>query len=336
MLNEKLSKIRDYSLNKELIDINKKITAIQKDILEFDSIQKSFFEIKQNLNLEFCDENEQKTLEDMINEEINILFEKTNNLFLITLLNGEYDNLNAIVSFHSGAGGTESYDFVQMLFRMILRYCENLNFKVIILDQVLDDNGIKSLTLKVCGENAYGLLKSIKGVHRLVRISPFDANKRRHTTFASIEVLPEIENNNDVQLCDDELKIDTFRSGGAGGQHVNKTESAVRITHIPTGIVVTCQNERSQIQNKEQALKVLKSKLLSIKNEQHLDKISEISGKSLKIEWGSQIISYVFCPYTLVKDHRTGFETSNVQDVLDGNLHGVVLSYLLNFNKNEK
>ena len=329
MLSEKLSKISDFSSNQELIDINKKITAIQKDILEFDSIQKSFFEIKQNLNLEFCDENEQKTLEDMINEEINILFEKTNNLFLITLLSGEYDNLNAIVSFHSGAGGTESYDFVQMLYRMILRYGENLNFKVIILDQVLDDNGIKSLTIKVCGENAYGLLKSIKGVHRLVRISPFDANKRRHTTFASIEVLPEIENNNDVQICDDELKIDTFRSGGAGGQHVNKTESAVRITHIPTGIVVTCQNERSQIQNKEKAMEVLKNKLYELELQKKEKEMKELKGELSRIDFGSQIRSYVMCPYSMVKDHRTNYETSNVTKVLDGDIDNFINEFLL-------
>ena len=273
-------------------------------------------------------------MEELLNQEINDLLTKTNKMFLLTLLNGNYDDYNAIISFHSGAGGTESYDFTQMLFRMVSRYCESENFKVAVLDQIFDDNGIKSLTLKASGENAYGLLKCIKGVHRLVRISPFDANKRRHTTFASIEVLPEIENDNVVVIDNNDIKIDTFRSGGAGGQHVNKTESAIRITHLPTGIVVTCQNERSQIQNKEQALKVLKSKLLAIKTEQHLDKISEISGKNLKIEWGSQIISYVFCPYTLVKDHRTGFETSNVQQILDGNLQNLILAYLIKKNTN--
>lgn len=302
---------------------------------DFENIEKKFLDITQNLNLKFESADDQLDFENMLNQEIEEVLIKTNKLFLLTLLNDEYDNMNAIISFHSGAGGTESYDFVQMLVRMINRYSQNNNFKTIILDQVLDDNGIKSLTLKVCGENTYGLFKGLKGIHRLVRISPFDANKRRHTTFASVEVLPEIENDNVVEINNDDLKIDTYRSGGAGGQHVNKTESAIRITHIPTGIVVCCQNERSQIQNKEQALKVLKSKLLAIKNEQHLDKISEISGKNLKIEWGNQIISYVFCPYTLVKDHRTGYETSNVQTVLDGSLQNLVLAYLIKKTKKE-
>lgn len=318
-----------------MIEINKKISNILNDKNDFENIEKKFLDITQNLNLKFESADDQLDFENMLNQEIEEVLIKTNKLFLLTLLNDEYDNMNAIISFHSGAGGTESYDFVQMLVRMINRYSQNNNFKTIILDQVLDDNGIKSLTLKVCGENAYGLFKGLKGIHRLVRISPFDANKRRHTTFASVEVLPEIENDNVVEINNDDLKIDTYRSGGAGGQHVNKTESAIRITHIPTGIVVCCQNERSQIQNKEQALKVLKSKLLAIKNEQHLDKISEISGKNLKIEWGNQIISYVFCPYTLVKDHRTGYETSNVQTVLDGSLQNLVLAYLIKKAKKE-
>ncbi len=211
---------------------------------------------------------------------------------------------------------------------MYSRYIENENLKYEILELSQEDVGIKSITLRVTGENAYGKLRSEKGVHRLVRISPFDSNKRRHTTFASVDVIPEIENDNEIILNDDELKIDTFRSGGAGGQHINKTESAVRITHLKTGIVVTCQNERSQIQNKEQALKVLKSKLLLIKEQQHLDKISEINGNLLKIEWGNQIRSYVFCPYTMVKDHRTNYETSDVQSVMDGNLEEFVIEYL--------
>lgn len=334
-MQNKLNSITNFSNNPELIEINKKISSILNDKNDFENIEKKFLDITQNLNLKFESADDQLDFENMLNQEIEEVLLKTNKLFLLTLLNDEYDNLNAIISFHSGAGGTESYDFVQMLVRMINRYSQNNNFKTIILDQVLDDNGIKSLTLKVCGENAYGLFKGLKGIHRLVRISPFDANKRRHTTFASVEILPEIENDNVVEINNDDLKIDTYRSGGAGGQHVNKTESAIRITHIPTGIVVCCQNERSQIQNKEQALKVLKSKLLAIKNEQHLDKISEISGKNLKIEWGNQIISYVFCPYTLVKDHRTGYETSNVQTVLDGSLQNLVLAYLIKKAKKE-
>lgn len=213
---------------------------------------------------------------------------------------------------------------------MYEKYCQRQNLKLTIIDFLKEDVGYKSLMFKISGENAYGLLKSEKGVHRLVRISPFDANKRRHTTFASVEVIPEIENDEDVQINSSDLKIDTFRSSGAGGQHINTTDSAVRITHIPTNIVVTCQNERSQIQNKETAINILKSKLLNLKLKQHKNTISEISGNLEKIEWGSQIRSYVFCPYTLVKDHRTNFETSNVADVLDGEIESFVLNYLVN------
>ncbi len=213
---------------------------------------------------------------------------------------------------------------------MYLKYCDKENLKYKILDFNKEDEGFKSISLLISGENAYGKLKSEKGVHRLVRISPFDANKRRHTTFASIEVIPEIKNNKTIVLDEKDLKIDTFRSGGAGGQHVNKTDSAVRITHLPTNLVVVCQNERSQIQNKEQALDILKSKLIAIKNQQHLDKISEITGNLLKIEWGNQIRSYVFCPYTLVKDHRTNFESTNVESVMNGELEEFVLAYLKN------
>jgi len=249
-------------------------------------------------------------------------------MYLNTLLNEKYDNLNALVTLHSGAGGTESYDFVNILFRMYQKFCDDENLKLIVLDFLKEDVGYKSITFKVLGDNAYGLLKSEKGVHRLVRISPFDANKRRHTTFASVEVIPEIENDNEIVINPAELKIDTFRSSGAGGQHVNTTDSAIRITHIPTNIVVTCQNERSQVQNKENALKVLKSKLLNLKISQQKNTISEISGELDKIEWGSQIRSYVFCPYTMVKDHRTNFETSNVEEILDGKLEDFILSYL--------
>lgn len=249
-------------------------------------------------------------------------------LYLNTLLCEKYDKNNAILSLHSGAGGTESYDFVNMLYRMYDRFLQREKYKTQILDIEKEDVGIKSISIKVSGENAYGKLKSEKGVHRLVRISPFDANKRRHTTFASVEVIPEIENDNTVEINPQDLRIDTFRSGGAGGQHINKTDSAVRITHLPTNIVVTCQNERSQVQNKETALNILKSKLLAILEKEHLTKLSEISGNLLKIEWGSQIRSYVFCPYQLVKDHRTNYETSDVDGVLDGDLDEFIMSYL--------
>lgn len=268
-------------------------------------------------------------LTNIIESDIKKTQEIVDKLFLVIMLSSEYDFNDAIVTLHSGAGGTESYDFVSMLYRMYTKYCENEGLKISVLELSQEDVGIKSITIKVSGDFAYGKLKSEKGVHRLVRISPFDSNKRRHTTFASVDVIPEIENDNLIEINSDDLKIDTFRSGGAGGQHINKTESAVRITHIPTGIVVTCQNERSQIQNKEQALKVLKSKLYIIKEQQHLNKISEITGNLLKIEWGSQIRSYVFCPYTMVKDHRTNYETSDVESVMNGNLEDFVLAYLI-------
>ena len=275
---------------------------------------------------------DEETLNDFLQEtekQTKLVKEKTDKLFMQSLLNGKYDNNNAILTLHSGAGGLESYDYVNMLFRMYERFCQLEKLKFIVLDFSKEDVGYKSLTIKIEGENAYGLLKSEKGIHRLVRISPFDANKRRHTTFASVEVTPEIENDENIDLNEKDLKIDTFRSSGAGGQHVNTTDSAIRITHIPSGIVVTCQNERSQIQNKETALKILKSKLLEIKIRDNLDKISDIKGDSLKIEWGNQIRSYVFCPYTLVKDHRTNFEVSDVESVMDGNLEPFILAYLI-------
>lgn len=285
-------------------------------------------------SLSLLDENlDETTLNEFlidIENQINNVKILNDKLFLQTLLNGKYDNNNAILTLHSGAGGTESYDFVNMLFRMYERFCNLQKLKFIVLDFSKEDVGYKSLTIKVEGENAYGKLKSEKGIHRLVRISPFDSNKRRHTTFASVEVIPEIENEENIEINEKDLKIDTFRASGAGGQHVNTTDSAIRITHLPTNIVVTCQNERSQIQNKETALKILKSKLIEIKINENLEKISDIKGDSLKIEWGSQIRSYVFCPYTMVKDHRTNFEVSNVESVMDGDLEPFILAYLIN------
>lgn len=248
---------------------------------------------------------------------------------LATLLTGELDSANAIVSFHAGAGGTEAQDWAQMLYRMYTRWAERHHFKYKILDYLDgDEAGIKSADILIEGENAYGYLKSEHGVHRLVRISPFDASGRRHTSFAAIEVMPEMPDNIKIDIRDDDLKVDTYRSGGAGGQHVNKTESAIRITHIPTGLVVACQNERSQHQNREIAMRMLKSKLLEIKEREHLDKVEDIKGEQKKIEWGSQIRSYVFMPYTLAKDHRTGFESGNIGSVMDGELDGFINAYL--------
>ena len=250
-------------------------------------------------------------------------------LFIKSLLAGKYDDNNAILTLHAGAGGTEAQDWAEMLFRMYTRFCETEDFDVKVLDfQEGDGAGIKSVSFLVSGEKAYGYLKAEKGVHRLVRISPFDANARRHTSFCSLDVMPEITQDIEIEIKPEELKVDTYRSSGAGGQHVNKTESAIRITHIPTGIVVACQNERSQVQNREMAMNMLKSKLIALKEEELQNSISEIKGEIKKIEWGSQIRSYVFCPYTLVKDHRTNFENSNVDAVMDGAIKPFILDYL--------
>lgn len=246
-----------------------------------------------------------------------------------TLLSGKYDSYDAIMTLHSGAGGTEAQDWTEMLFRMYKMYAEKSDFKLKILDVINgDEAGLKSITFEIDGENAYGFLKAEKGVHRLVRISPFDANARRHTSFASVEVMPKLEEKPNIEIRPEDLKIDTYRSSGAGGQNVNKTESAVRITHIPTGIVVSCQIERSQVQNKETAMQMLYSKLAEKEEQEELEKLASIRGEIKKIEWGSQIRSYVFCPYTLVKDHRTGYEDSNIQSVMDGNIQEFINEYL--------
>ena len=248
---------------------------------------------------------------------------------LAALLSGEFDANNAIMSFHAGAGGTEAQDWVQMLYRMYCRWAEQHHFKVKVLDYLAgEEAGIKSVSIQVIGLNAYGFLRSESGVHRLVRVSPFDTTGRRHTSFASIEVMPELDDDYEIEIRPEDLKVDTYRSGGAGGQHVNKTESAIRITHIPTGIIVACQNERSQFQNREVAMKMLKSKLVEIREREHLEKIEDIKGEHMKIAWGSQIRSYVFMPYTLVKDHRTGYENGNINAVMDGDLDMFINEYL--------
>ena len=254
------------------------------------------------------------------------------------LLCGKYDRNNAILTLHPGAGGTEAQDWVEMLYRMYCRWANKVGFKVEELDFLEgDEAGIKSVTFEVFGENAYGYLKGEMGVHRLVRISPFDAGGRRHTSFASLEVLPEISDDVDLYINPDDVKMDVFRASGAGGQHINKTSSAVRLTHIPTGIVTSCQTQRSQLQNREYAMRMLKSKLLDLKEREHKETIDELKGVQRDIAWGSQIRSYVFCPYTLVKDHRTGFETGNIGAVMDGDLDGFIESYLKNSsNINEK
>ena len=248
---------------------------------------------------------------------------------LTTLLSGEYDNCNAILTFHAGAGGTEAQDWAEMLYRMYCRWGERHNFKVKTLDYLDgEEAGLKSAVVLIEGLNAYGYLKSEAGVHRLVRVSPFDASGRRHTSFASLEVMPEINEDVEVEIAPEDIKMDVYRASGAGGQKVNKTSSAVRLTHIPTGIVVSCQVERSQHQNREVAMKMLASKLMEIKEREHLDKISDIKGVQKEIGWGSQIRSYVFMPYTLAKDHRTNYEMGNINAVMDGDIDGFINAYL--------
>lgn len=279
--------------------------------------------------LEMAMEEDDDSLLPEIKESYDRLYSDLQTQKLATLLSGEYDKNNAILTFHAGAGGTEAQDWVEMLYRMYTHWSDRHGFKYKLLDFLDgDEAGIKSASVLIEGFNAYGFLQSEAGVHRLVRISPFDSSGRRHTSFASLEVMPEIDDEIQIEINDDDLRVDTYRSGGAGGQHINKTDSAVRITHLPTGVVVACQNERSQHQNRDVAMKMLKSKLLEIKEREHLEKIEDIKGNQKDIAWGSQIRSYVFMPYTLVKDHRTSFENGNVAAVMDGDLDGFINAYL--------
>ncbi len=308
--------------------VNRQIKVIEDKLFSFAKLKSRLDDV--GVLLELAEEMDDETEFNHAKAEITSLEGEVEKVRLKALLKGPYDSNNAILSLHAGAGGTEAQDWVSMLYRMYTRYCERNGYAVTVLDYLDgDEAGIKSVTFIAKGLNAYGYLKAEKGVHRLVRISPFDSNKRRHTSFASLDVMPEIEDDVEVSISDDDLKVDTYRSSGAGGQHVNKTESAVRITHIPTGIVVACQTERSQIQNRETCMRMLKSKLIERAEEERLSKISDIKGEMKKIEWGSQIRSYVFHPYSMVKDHRTLCETGNVTAVMDGDLSQFINTYLI-------
>ena len=266
---------------------------------------------------------------DEVGENVRRVEQELAALRLAALLTGEYDSNNAILAFHAGAGGTEAQDWVQMLYRMYCRWSERRGYKVKVLDYLDgEEAGIKSISISIEGANAYGFLRSEAGVHRLVRVSPFDTSGRRHTSFASLEVTPEIEEDDTITIDESQIKMDVFRASGAGGQHVNKTSSAVRLTHLPTGIVVSCQNQRSQHQNREVCMKMLRSKLAEIKQRERLERIEDIKGEQKEIGWGSQIRSYVFMPYTLVKDHRTGYESGNIGAVMDGEIDGFMGAFL--------
>ncbi|MBS1327381.1 MAG: peptide chain release factor 2 [Oscillospiraceae bacterium] len=279
--------------------------------------------------IELANEEEDASLVDECTESVERIAAEIDKQRLATLLTGEYDAKNAILTFHAGAGGTEAQDWAEMLYRMYTHWAESHGFQYKILDYLDgDEAGLKSASIEILGTNVYGYLKGEAGVHRLVRISPFDSSGRRHTSFAALEVIPEIDDTVEVDIRPEDIKMDVFRSSGAGGQHINKTSTAVRLTHIPTGIVVACQNERSQFQNRDKAMSMLKSKLVEIKEREHLERIEDIKGSQSQIAWGSQIRSYVFMPYTLAKDHRTGFEMGNIQAVMDGEIDGFINAYL--------
>ena len=277
---------------------------------------------------ELMEENDEETAKEIINE-VKALSKEIDTLKIETILSGEYDRNDAILTLHTGVGGSDANDWTEMLLRMYTRWCEKKGYSLETIDYLPgDEAGVKSVTLKVKGEFAYGYLKAEKGIHRLVRISPFNANGKRQTSFASVEVLPELTSDQDIEINPVDLRIDTYRAGGAGRQHVNKTESAVRITHIPTGIVVQCQNERSQFSNRDTAMGMLKSKLIELKERAHKEKIEDLTGELKDMGWGSQIRSYVFHPYSMVKDHRTNVETSNVNGVMDGDIDNFIIAYL--------
>ncbi len=343
-LEKKLEELESKTISTEFWNDSSNSEKVLKEITSLKKKTESYKKVKTNiedieaLNSLIYEETKSTEIEENSNyfneakeiaTNINNIKNDIEKLEISTLLSGKYDSNNAILTLHPGAGGTEAQDWAAMLYRMYSRWAVQNGYEVKELDYLDgEEAGLKSVTFLVSGDYAYGYLKGEMGVHRLVRISPFDAGGRRHTSFASLEVLPEISEDIEIDINPDDLRIDTYRSSGAGGQHINKTSSAIRITHIPTNIVVTCQSERSQIQNRETAMKMLKSKLLNLKEKENKEKIEDLKGNQMDIAWGSQIRSYIFCPYTLVKDHRTNYEVGNVQAVMDGDLNGFIDSYL--------
>lgn len=326
-LEEKSTEDGFWNNKEDSTKVFSRIKILQKKITSYNELASELLNLIE-MNELLVEEKDEQLL-DELEKNSNLIRKKFEELEIQTLLSGKYDSNNAIVTMHPGAGGTESQDWVEMLYRMYGKWAISNGFSIKELDYLAgDEAGIKSVTFLISGENAYGYMKSEMGVHRLVRISPFDSGGRRHTSFASVEVLPEISEDIQIELNPEDLRIDTYRASGAGGQHINKTDSAVRITHIPTKIVVSCQSERSQTMNKETAMKMLKSKLLDLKEKENKETISELKGEQKDIAWGSQIRSYVFCPYTLVKDHRTNYEVGNVEGVMNGEIGDFMKAYL--------
>ena len=331
ILTEQQAKPEFFSDLKAVKENGKKLKAINDKLDKISNLQNTFSDL--NTIVDILEDNDDNSLYEELKSGVEDLKNKLKGLKLETILTGKYDFNNAILTLHAGAGGTEAQDWTEMLFRMYSMWCEKQGYSISVLDAIDgDEAGIKSITFVVAGANAYGYLKAEKGVHRLVRISPFDANARRHTSFASLEVMPELEDLPEIEIRQEDLRVDTYRASGAGGQHINKTDSAVRITHLPTGIVVACQNERSQIQNRETAMRMLYGKLAELQEQKEKEHLAEIRGEVKKIEWGSQIRSYVFQPYTLVKDHRTGFENSDINSVMNGDITDFIVDYLIKTN----
>ena len=326
-LEEEIAKQEFWNDNERAQKILQKNKSLKDTIEEYESLQNGLEEIE--ILLEMAMEEDDDSIEKEIESSIQSIQSELDKVRIKTLLNGEYDKNNAILSINAGTGGLDAQDCAQILLRMYTRYANNKQFKIKTLDYLPDtEAGIKSVTLLIEGLNAYGYLKSEKGVHRIVRISPYDTSGKRHTSFVSVDITPELDDDIDIELNPSDLKIDTYRASGAGGQHVNTTDSAVRITHLPTGVIVQCQNERSQLMNRETAMKMLKGKLIHLKELEQKERIEDIQGKYSQITWGSQIRSYVFQPYKLVKDHRTNCEVGNVDSVLDGNIDLFINEYL--------